>query len=309
MLFRYEHQGVEWVDLENPSVDELRDVARELGFGGRILEELISPSPLPTVLYEASATLLVLHFPSARILDGRPAEQEVDFVIAPHFVLTVRYEVVATIHELRKFLETNALVGHTKEKISADALLEVILNRLYEQIRLEIAQSSKHLEHVGGQLFGNSHKEMSNLVRTISEINRELLHVEAGLGRHADALELFLTELTRNELFGALFVVRARRITSQHKQTTRAVVTLRQVAIELRETNVSLLNATQNEIMKTLTILAFITFPLSLVTTIFGMDTDHSPILGMANDFWIIIGGMVALAACFLTYFKYKRWM
>jgi len=309
MMYRYEHQGVEWVDLENPTPDELRTTARELGFGGRILEELLSPSPLATVFYEAPIALLVLHFPSAKIIDGSGVEQEVDFVVGKHFILTVRYEVVVTIHDLRKFLETNELVGRSTEKISADALLEVILNRLYENIRIEISQASKHLEHVGHDLFGKSHREISNLVRTISEISRELLHVEAALGRHSDALALFLTELGRPELFSTEFTARARRITAQHQQTTRAISTLRLVAIELRETNVAILNATQNEIMKTLTILAFVTFPLSLITTTFGMDTKYAPILGMPGDFWIIIGIMCLLTACFFAYFRYKRWL
>ena len=65
----------------------------------------------------------------------------------------------------------------------------------------------------------------------------------------------------------------------------------------------------QNEVMKGLAIMAFVTFPLSLIATIFGMNTHYLPIVGMRGDFWVIIGAMLFLTACFFWYFKRKRWL
>jgi magnesium transporter len=70
-----------------------------------------------------------------------------------------------------------------------------------------------------------------------------------------------------------------------------------------------MLTTRQNEIIKNLTIMAFITFPLTLLSSMFGMNTTSSPILGHPADFWIIVGIMLSGGVGFFTFFKYKRWL
>jgi len=62
-------------------------------------------------------------------------------------------------------------------------------------------------------------------------------------------------------------------------------------------------------VMKLFTILAFITFPLMLFTSMFGMNTTHTPILGCQYDFWLIIFVMTSLTVLMYFYFKSKKWM
>ena len=61
--------------------------------------------------------------------------------------------------------------------------------------------------------------------------------------------------------------------------------------------------------MKVLTIMAFITFPLSVIASIFGMNTKTLPIVGVPHDFWIIMGIMVFATIMFFALFKYKKWL
>ena len=60
-------------------------------------------------------------------------------------------------------------------------------------------------------------------------------------------------------------------------------------------------------VMKTLTIMALVTFPLSLIAAIFGMNTRILPIVGKPNDFWIIMGIMLILKFVMFIYFKIRR--
>ena len=61
--------------------------------------------------------------------------------------------------------------------------------------------------------------------------------------------------------------------------------------------------------MKTLTIMACVTFPLSLSAAIFGMNTKTLPLIGIENDFWIIIGIMGFAMLLLFSFFKYKNWL
>ena len=61
--------------------------------------------------------------------------------------------------------------------------------------------------------------------------------------------------------------------------------------------------------MKTLTTVAFITFPLTLIAGVFGMNAIAIPIIGYKYDFWIILGGMLLTTIVVFGFFKFKKWI
>ncbi|MEK7166472.1 MAG: CorA family divalent cation transporter, partial [Patescibacteria group bacterium] len=78
---------------------------------------------------------------------------------------------------------------------------------------------------------------------------------------------------------------------------------------ELRDTNNSLLTTKQNEITKTLTVMAFIILPLSFISSIYSMNTSFVPLIGQKNDFWIVMGIMAAVGIIIFLVFKGKKWL
>jgi magnesium transporter len=77
---------------------------------------------------------------------------------------------------------------------------------------------------------------------------------------------------------------------------------------ELRQTNDSLLSAKTNNVMKTLTIITFATYPSILLAGIFGMNTKNAPIVGQPHDFLIIILLIILITSFTFGFFVYKRW-
>src|SRR3989344_2908963 len=130
MVFRHEYLDGVWVDLEQPSENDIRQVAEEFSIGEHIERELLYPTPVPLVMNGENMTLLVLHFPTHGADDGETKSQEVDFVVGRNFIITVRYEVVASLHHLKKILETQDVVAE-RAPITTDILLEVLLAHLY----------------------------------------------------------------------------------------------------------------------------------------------------------------------------------
>jgi len=308
-MYRQEHKGGVWVDLEQPSDEEIRQVAREFGVSERLETELLSPSPFPLVSSDAGVALVVLHFPAHSndhgSAEGDTRSQEVDFIVGQRFVITVRYEVVAPLHRLRKLLESEEMVsGHAL--ITTDVLIEILFAHLYAAIR-------DHTNHVAGRL-GRIERDMfdgheRSTVRAISNINREYLHLEAALANQEEPLGRFLSILARPEFFGHSFAERSTRTLAERSQVAQLLLTHRAVATELRETNSVLLNATQNEIMKTLTVVNFIFLPLGLISWIFAMRTEGMPLIDSPHAFWLVTGGMLALALVLTLFFAKRRWI
>ena len=305
MIFRHEQNGAFWIDIEQPTPEEVHAISKEFSIGSRIETELLSPSPLPLVAGDAEHALLVLHFPAHGTDDGQTASQEIDFVVGQKFILTVRYEVIAPLHHLRKLLEANGLVG-THFEMREDMFLEILFAHLFATMRDHTNHIANRLLHIEKGMFGGHERDT---VLHISEINREFLHLQAAVANHEEPLTRFLQALERRNFFGPAFGERAQRIRGENEQLARLIGTHRAVGTELRATNMALLSARQNEVMKTLTVMTFLVLPLNLIAFIFAMHVPGTPLMTNPNAFWIILTAMLGVVGILVLYFAKKRWI
>lgn len=305
MIFRYPYQGGVWIDLEQPSEDEMHQIAQELSLSERIEKELVSPTPIPLVASDDNMALLVLHFPTHGTENEETESQEIDFVVGTHFILTVRYEVIAPLHHLKKQLETRQLMA-PHALITADVLFEILFVHLYTSVRDHINHVVDQLARVERDMFNGSER---TTVRSISSISRQFLHMEAALADQEEPLGRFLLALKPRKFFHTTFAERAEHISAERTQIARLVTTYRAVAGELRETNNALLSTKQNEIIKILTVVSFIFLPLALVAKIFAMKVEHMPFVDDPNGFWIILGFMSLIALLLIFFVAKKRWI
>lgn len=306
MVFRHQRGGIVWIDLEQPTEEELSAAMREFSISPRIENELALPSPLPAASTEDNAALLILHFPTHDDDDESAHMQEVDLVAGKSFIVTVRYEVVAPLHALHKSLEAHELLG-LAPILATDELLELILDKIFDSVRDHTKHVATRLSKIERDMFRGHERDT---VRAISGINREFLHLQAALANNEDPLGHFLSALERRDFYGAHFNERASRILAERDHVARLINTHRDVATELQQTNTALLNASQNEIMKTLTVVTFIFLPLELIAGIFAMDaTVGMPLVHNPYGFWIIMGIMTIIVACLTIVFARKRWL
>jgi magnesium transporter len=145
------------------------------------------------------------------------------------------------------------------------------------------------------------------MVIEISHIGRTIHNFRQVLLGHEEMLKAL--EPASARLYGPEFSFYMRSAQNEYAHVRTILNHLRDSLLELRETNNSLLTAKQNEVIKVLTMMAFIIFPLTLIAGIFSMHTQYTPIIGTAGDFWIVLGIMVAVAAGILIYFVRKGWL
>jgi Mg2+ and Co2+ transporter CorA len=82
-----------------------------------------------------------------------------------------------------------------------------------------------------------------------------------------------------------------------------------QRVINLREAYNSSMNANLNEIIRTLTVIATIILPLTLITGIYGMNFDVMPELHSPLGYYYSLLLMGAVAGGMVIYFKNKKWI
>ena len=305
MVFRHEYLGGVWIDIEQPHEEEIRDAVKEFPISKQFEKEILSPTPTPLVVTDGDTTLLVLHFPAHGAKNGDTGNQEVDFIVGEHFIITAHYEVIAPLYHLKKLLETRELVGG-ESPITTDVLIEIMFAHFYTSVRDHADNIVNNLARVERDMF-DGHERTT--IRSISNINREFLHIEATLANQEEPLNRFLEEISKHGSFGVAFSERSERILAERTQVARLTTTHRAIAAELRETNTALLGARQNEIMKTLTTITVIVLPLELIAFIFGMHLPGTPLEKDPNAFLIIMLFMLGAVGCLTLFFAKKRWI
>lgn len=303
MINRYEYEGVVWIDLENPTSDEIADIGQEFNLGHLLRTELLAPTLKPRVDLYPESVYTLLHFPAGRHTKGIRATQEVDFVIGKQFIITVHYDTVDALVDFARSFEAAMLLNRQNGKLHSGYILFELAQRLYQEVEYELDVIEDTMTNIENSIFSGHEKDM---VVSISRITRELIDQKRDLSLHAEVL----TSLERAtvSLFGPNFAHYIHGVSAFHYRAYQRALSLMDTITEIRKTNDSLLTASQNEITKNLTIMAFITFPLSLIAAIFGMNTTYTPVVNSPHGFWFITGAMFILMSSFFIYFKIKRW-
>ncbi len=129
MINRHTRGHIHWVDLESPTREELKDVMQEFGSMRVSRKRSLQRPPTLSSFRQKNTFTLVLHFPASDP-NGGAKNQEIDFIIGKHFLITARYEIIESIHNLHKVFEAEELLGLPVNTDHADALLRARLASL-----------------------------------------------------------------------------------------------------------------------------------------------------------------------------------
>lgn len=304
MIARHTHSNLTWVDLESPSQEEVRRVMEEFKLHPLVAEELLIPTLKPKAEYYGDYIYLILHFPARKSGSRMDQAKEVDFIIGKHFIITSRFTALEPMINFSKVFDTNSILEKKAPGKHAGDLFYYLIKKLYRHILTETSSIREALSEIETKVFQGKEKEM---VTELSLYSRELLDYGQILGTHRETLASF--EHHAVEFFGSDFSSSVNTIHGEYRRVHDEILANRDFLRELRETNNSLLSTKQNETMKVLTMMAFVTFPLSLITDMFSMNTSHSPIIGLPYDFEIILVIMAVATLMMFLFFKLKKWL
>ena len=304
MIKKFSYRHIDWIDLETPTDQDVSDLKSRHSIHPLILEDLISPTRKPRVDFFDNHVYLVLHLP---VYDSESKEvliREIDFIVSKHYIITAHYMEISELHQFSKIFASENLLEQHDQKIHAGYVFFYIMRHLYSSLEDELHIINKRLEDVEEKIFSGDEHQM---VLDLSIVGRNLLDFRRAIKTHSEILSSF--DNASQKIFGEDFSFYSRSILNEYHKISNLAESTKENFRELRETNDSLLSTKTNDIMKFLTIMAFATFPLTLIAGIFGMNTMNTPIIGNINDFWIIIGVMFTLTLTFFVWFKYKRWL
>lgn len=306
MLYHYSFNGVDWLDLHQPTSEELDELVRRNDLNPMIADELAHPSDKDYVERFDHTILGVFHFPAFQHThDENTTIQELDMVILPDTVITVHYDTIDAIHKFRNMAETATILDRSSDTDSPGVLFKAIMKKMYKSVYHEVEYVEHWIDDIEDKIFENREREM---VRALSLVNRRLLDMKKTIRVHNELLHSL--ERTDTRTFGDDFQRSIREVRSERQKIKHAINGNIELVGEFRSTNNSLLSTKQNDTIQVLTGLAYIILPVTTVATVFGMRaTNGMPFIGRPHDFWIILSIMLVAAIIVGLYFKWKRFI
>ncbi|NQV88288.1 MAG: hypothetical protein HQ402_01885 [Parcubacteria group bacterium] len=302
MINKHTYGGVVWIDLDSPTKDEIEQIVSEYGVSRVVAQELTAPSLKSRVEAYDTFVYLVIHFPVFKHSHTTETKQEIDFIIGKNFVITARYDTVDALYQFSKNIEVESILNKEIITNPRNVIFSGIMKEMYRSLENELSFTEDWLGSIEKKIFDDKEKDM---VFEISKVGRNLLDFKKATDGHNEVLGAL--ELVGGRLFGEDFTTSVKIAQNDYQKIKNSIKNNLELTSELRETNNSLLTTKQNEVVKVLTILAFITLPLSLASAIFQVDLGTGPILQTPNDLLILVGILAVISLAILTFFKYKK--
>src|ERR671920_416750 len=173
--------GVAWIDLYNPTQEEFEPIAQELELPSRVIEDAIKPQQRPKLVRYGHSLFVVLK--TARYLDQpeRVDFSEAHVLVGKDFVVTVRYEEIQALEEVRRRLEGEP------ELLRQGPLpiLHEIMDQIVDDYEPVLEGLGTDIQEVEVEVFG----ENAEVSQRIYELSRELVQFQRATSPLARSLE------------------------------------------------------------------------------------------------------------------------
>ena len=306
MIKTYTSRNLSWIDMESPTSDDVSVLLKDHPLNPLVGEELLSPTRKSKIDVHDDYLFLVLHIP-VRVQNGKGKsiqEKEIDFVIGEDFIVTSHYGVVEPLHTYAKTFETNSILEKKQVGNHAGIIFYYIMKHIYGEMMHDLENIKDSLTDAEKNIFQGQERTM---VQALSLLSREIIDYKQTVRMHKEVLESF-SDIPKG-FFDKDFAHFLEDMRDTYASIHDSILSNKELLTDLRETNDSLLSTKQNEHMKLFSILAFVTFPLSLLVSLFALPTSHTPIIGRPFDWEIIALGVLTLALIMYAYFKEKGWL
>jgi len=291
-----EKYSVTWVNIVDPDGRTLQELETLFNFHPLALEDSMNQNLTPKVeLYEDVAFIVARTIVWAEEIET----DQLSLFVGKKFVVTIHDKVFPQLEDIRIRLRKK---NPRLLKSGADFLAYTILDVIVDSYFPHLDRMQDIIDALEERALKDPGRETAN---TIHQFRRDLLVLRNSLRPQRDAL----AQLSRAELpmFRKETREYLRDVYDHMIQTLDTLDTLREVSSGLMEVYLTVVSNSMNEIMKTLTIIATIMLPLSLIASAYGMNVAF-PGKEDPSGFYVSMGLMAAVGVAMVYWFRRRKW-
>lgn len=290
-----------WVDLSEPTAEEVRVLSDVFAFHDLAVEDALSEIHHPKVESYGSYLYLILHG-----IDFREAEhcfktQDVDFFLGAQYLVTVHPGISRTLGRMRE------VCGRNERALGEGpaALMHRIIDAMVDHYRPEVERLSERLDALEEEIFERPNarlaKQILDFKSDVSSLRRVVLPQRDAVARLARREFPFISEQ---------LAYRFRDVQDHLVRLVDEAVFFQDRVSSLLDAHLSQVSNQLNGVMKVLTIIATIFMPLTVLTGMWGMNVTLPDLPGGDGaQFWWVVALMMVMMGGMLTYFRRRGWI
>ncbi len=296
---------LEWFNVVNAGKNEIEFLRKKFNFDFQHLKasSALSSSQRPLLSNAGDYIFLILHFPTLN--NGAIHINEIEFFIGHGYMVTIHNNNLPSLNNLFSLAKKNPESLYSYHLDSSAILLSEILDRLIQSTYEILDQNGKAIDSVEELIFSD---DRNSAIGDILQLRHNLINIRKIMQNHKNILKK-LKEVESSIVPDKEVKDRYADLIEHSIRIWETLENQREMTEVLNATNESLINRQLNYIMKTLTVISVITFPLTLLAAIFGMNARHMPFVEGPYGFYIIISLMTLLSFFMLIFFYRKNWL
>jgi magnesium transporter len=230
---------------------------------------------------------------------SRLVRREIDLIAAPNVVVSLHDGETAALQRFRDGLDGETRLG----LLTAGDLLSSLVDEVLDDYFLLAERIEREIDELDQRALHGARGE--DVLAKIVALRQRIGIVRRTLAPHRNALStLALPEMRAEETVGRPWPGLVDRL----EAAMDAVEGLREGLIGTFDIHMSRVSQRANDVMRTLTLLSAVLLPAVVLAGIMGMNFKLDFFEATAN-FWLVIVGMVGLAAAILAVARVRGWL
>ncbi|MDP1628989.1 MAG: magnesium transporter CorA family protein [bacterium] len=297
-------QKIIWLDFISPVPQDLEYLSQTFHFHPVTLEELAQPSTRSNVEHYEDYLFLALHFPiyDAALKTSRPIE--VDVLLTKTHFITIRYEKLQPVDDFFEKCQRDSGLRERCLNETSGHLLYYFIEEMLNFSMRQLDHIVKKIEQIEDKIFKGLEREM---IHEISIVKRDILDFRRIVKPYNSIFESLISK--GQSYFGRSLRIYFQDIHGDYLRVWNAVENYKETIESLETTNSALLETKINEVMKILTLLAFIAIPLTVVSQILSINTIDSFLNNYPWSFLVIILATIVLQIGLFIFFRKRKWL
>ena len=291
---------VTWINIDGIHNSKIiGDLGKEFGFHPLLLEDIMNTEQRPKMddfEDHIFITLKLLMYNNSHI-----NTEQISIIIGTNFVISFQEHEGDIFDPIIKRIRENR--GKTR-KMGPDYLAYSLLDAVVDHYFVVLERLGEKIEDLEEESITNPHPET---IRALHQLKREMISLRRYIWPLRDVISGILR--SGSKLIKKTTLIYLRDVYDHTVQVMDSIETFRDILSGMMDVYLSNISNKMNEIMKVLTIIGTIFFPLTLVTGIYGMNFDVMPELRWKYGYFIVLGFMALVAGFMLYYFRKRNWI
>jgi magnesium transporter len=310
IVLEIKNNGFIWIEISKPSRDEMKKLAERFPFHELNLEDCLSKIQIPKIDRYEDHVFVILNFPALE-KERIPRSSQLAAFIGSGYLVTVHQGELKPILEIFQQCTRSEKAKQELMGKSAGYLFHSIIDVLTDDLLNLVRKIVGNIEDIEDVVFD----EQANAAGEISYIRRQI----TVLRRIAIPLKRTLSEITAKDIrrFSEEDLTLYFDDINDHIEKVIDTLEESKETIEIYK-DTDYLHGTDrsNKILAILTIVFTLSMPVTIMSSLYGMNVDIPAIedeslkfLGRYTTFMVIVTGSFAGAAAMALYFHKIKWI